>query len=365
MPTGAVGFTSLYTDRGGIAEFFGLWSVVVLSRYASFQVMFVALGALASISGEARSSRDVVFWLFSAPEDHWIGEVLSEQLGRNPWGLSLRSAGDAGLEDVFGGCGKNLACMAKQARLQGAEEILLLRAISRPGEMSEARVQFMFIDTKIATVVRKFQWRWHSPDDMRSALQKQFVEVFDQPLPPPAAPPPSPEPTLAAAPVASEAKPEADSALESLSLLTANASEAADSSPTTADTARGPSPSIAAPGVEAKRWWQHPNLWTYTGAGVGAAGAVVAAVGFYLGVESQSPEGIEYGAGGTTQLEAQRLQQEASSQAGTANLLMGIGLGALAVGAGLVVMDLYDLDEVLLSAGASDEGVAASLTWSF
>jgi hypothetical protein len=56
---------------------------------------------------------------------------------------------------------------------------------------------------------------------------------------------------------------------------------------------------------------------------------------------------IQYGPGGTTQLDAREINDEANELAGRANLMYGAGGGLVLVGATLVVLDL-----VLLSGGS-------------
>ncbi len=110
------------------------------------------------------------------------------------------------------------------------------------------------------------------------------------------------------------------------------------------------------------------RVLTYTGIGVAGLGVAALGVGAYFGMQSASTvDSIEYGAGGTTQREAQTLEKDANDQAGMANLMFGVGGGLVAAGAALVVIDLFILDgggpETSVRVGS--ESAAAAVTWRF
>jgi hypothetical protein len=108
---------------------------------------------------------------------------------------------------------------------------------------------------------------------------------------------------------------------------------------------------------------------TYVGIAVAALGAGGLGTGAYFGVHSRSVvEPIEYGTGGTRQLDADQMKSDSDASVTIANILFGVGGGLAAVGAGLIVLDLalgHDDDArspaASLTVGAAGPG--ATLTW--
>lgn len=323
---------------------------------------------------------------------------------------------------AIGKCGADVRCIVKLAKRVKAKEIVYARVKNDSGGLL---FQVLAIGTRNKKIKRKTSFAIASHSDLATALPENFSELFGFPLPPDATLE-STGTVVAAVPSAVDTPPElgaeaggaetgdgeaaagevpgtGDPAVGALADASATAATgeqtvAGESVATPGDvmatepaatteitassteggatageaTAEGTDGSIALaepPTVEqapARGDGGSPLLF-WGGVGTAAVGAGLFALGGYYGSQVGTlKESVKYGSGGTSQLEAEQISQDAADAADRANLLMGAGGGVMVAGAVMILVDFVFQDEApKTSVHVGEDGVSASLSWSW
>lgn len=322
--------------------------------------------------------------------------------------IRLRSARARWVARALRACAADIACLAKVSRKTGSEELLLVRSLG--GGTSQLAVQVLVVAVPKAEIARKFELTFTDTPAGRRAVAARKSEIFPTAAGLRAR---SSQRTQRASTGSSPASPKSAASSRdtgNIALLnpsdpriaapgpleeaTSN-SEDADSPPQSALTDdKRPTRMAATPlpqlptleGSAPRNEPVHPDpppsgaastsklpparsstSWlTYTGMAAAAVGTLGAGFGIWMGMQAQDNlDGVERGAGGTTQVEVGRRQQTAQNETAQANLLLALGAGVAAVGGVLILWDQLGETTVTPSVSAGDGGVTASATWSW
>ncbi len=274
-------------------------------------------------------------------------------------------------------CGADLRCLAKIGRNNKLSEVVLARGQANPA--GGVRVVFSAVSVATASVAREITLELASSEAVKVELARTYFEVVGIITPGTVTienapetvlvdgtPAPTRNGALALLPgphivrigdeeqkvmvlpgetraltfASLQPPPPPPPAAASPAVLDAPAKPAQAVSP---PAPTGPAPTVAvvdAPSVEeAEQREASPSRWVrWTGLGLAGAGLVLIGVGGVVGtgttVELRS---------GTSQAEAQRLNRDARAAARTANTLLGVGAGVMALGAAAWAVDVFVL----------------------
>jgi hypothetical protein len=298
------------------------------------------------------------------------GKTLKKPLKKNP-------------DVAIGKCGNDAGCIAKLGKTAGAAHVLYGR-VSPDG--AGVKAQFIVINVASKELVGRVEISITAAAAAAPEVKAKLAELFpgtsapaasseseEIPLDMVLAPEPETTETVAAAPTEAAEELPLDLALadptsgptEASPAETATPEEpAATSTPITEIAAI--SPELSTPVAPPPETGGRSRVLTYVGIAVAGLGAGGLGTGAFFGARSRSlADSIDRGAGGTTQLDARRIQEDSDAAVNLANIMFGVGGGLVAVGAGLIVYDLAIGGDNAPSTSITigDGGAAATLTW--
>jgi len=299
------------------------------------------------------------------------GKLLQKALKTNP-------------EAAIGKCGSKLDCMAALGKKAGADKVLYAR-ISTSGK--GVGVQCLVVNVATQDVAQKAAFTINDAKEVKSTVSTQLAALFPEAATVEVASAAGDdEPALVFDAGGSPGATDSTPALASVPGSTDNTPATASSSPASTPSQSGDvSTIVAAPAGSsplADAASQMPaasdtgpsptgrsHVLGYTGGGVAGAGIVALAVGAVFGMQSQSTFNSIHPLGSsspTPQKEAMQKLQDSNSAASRANLFMAAGGGVAAVGAALLVTDMFFLHRnVTPAVVVTNQGAGASLTWRF
>lgn len=304
-------------------------------------------------------------------------------------------AGDREPKSSSKGCGATLSCIARMGRDVGADEIMFGRIVTPPDSSSGALLQLIAVSSREAEIVRKIAFPVESPGAADAVVVSHWAAIYGVDGLGRVEVPGSttelrvdgvvvgvgPGPfDLAAGPHELAV---ADRRLRVLVLPgeTVQAAElvpapeahepmvsVATTDPGATDE-HGQPLSITAPAPAAGD--ERGHLLAYSGVALGGLGLAALGAGAYYASSSRSINeevaAVRPGAG-TTQVEADELNERAANAARNANIFLVAGAAATAIGATLLALDLWILDSdatasVVALGGADGLYARVTLTW--
>lgn len=320
------------------------------------------------------------------------------------WGKALKKAIKKKPDVAIAKCGSNIKCIAKLGKQAKAEQVLYAR-VTPAGKGVKA--QFLVVNVATQTVDKRVEMEVATIGNVKPVLAAKLDELFATGVAIAAASTDEEELSLdmilgggeelpfdtggeMAVADATPASSEAEIPLSALGIGESSGSESlAGLDPESNDTPIMDDPALTS-GLDSEGSHEIAALdmdaghahagtsssasgkggvggLTYAGIGVAGLGAIGIGLGGMFGIQSKSKrDEIKYGAGGTNQVEAEGINGDANDLAGRANLLFGIGAGAVVVGGALIAIDMMMLgggNEATTSVSVGEGSASIRLGW--